>query len=243
MKHAKKKPEGHVNHERWMVSYADFVTLLFAVFVVLFASAQQNQDSPRQIADAVTHALKEGSIREAIRMLREDRNAPAAAAKPNPADLRGSLEALNQQLSEEIQDGKLDVRLDSRGLIVSLRQAAFFPSGTATVDPQTYPIIDKLAVVLSRMPNSVRLEGHTDAIPISNSQFASNWELSAARSIAMLELFVTRNHIDRNRFSIAGFAETVPVASNDDPEGRKKNRRVDVIILNPAAAKALSGAS
>jgi chemotaxis protein MotB len=223
----------HPNPERWMVSYADFITLLFAVFVVLFASGQSNKNTPQQIAAAVTHALQNGSIREAIRVLRSD--TPKAALPPE-AQLSSSLESLNKQLAQEMTAGKVDVRLDPRGLIVSLRQAAFFPSGQATIEPSTYPIIDKLAAVLAAIPNKVRLEGHTDAIPINNSRYSSNWELSAARSIAMLEILANRNHINRDRLSIAGYAETAPVSSNDDAEGRAKNRRVDVVILNTPEA-------
>ena len=233
----RKKAEHHVNHERWMVSYADFVTLLFAVFVVLFASAQSNKNAPQQIAEAVTHALKNGSISEALRVLRSESQPDATKVSPNQPGLQSSLETLNQKLAEEIATGKVDVRLDARGLVISLRQAAFFPSGQANIEPNTYPIIDKLAGVLTGLPNAVRLEGHTDPVPIKNSRFSSNWELSAARSIAMLELLATRNHINRERLSIAGFADTAPLSSNDDEEGRAKNRRVDVVILATASAQ------
>jgi chemotaxis protein MotB len=233
----RKKHEEHVNHERWMVSYADFVTLLFAVFVVLFASAQSNKNTAQQVAEAVTHALQNGSVREAMRVMRSvaPPQLPHSKSPAGPNLLQSTLAILNHQLAPEIANGRVDVRLDARGLVISLRQAAFFPSGAANIEPSTYPIIDKLADVLGSLPNAIRLEGHTDPIPIRNSRFANNWELSAARSIAMLELLTTRDHIDRSRLSIAGFADTAPVASNDNEEGRAKNRRVDVVVLSGTA--------
>jgi chemotaxis protein MotB len=117
-------------------------------------------------------------------------------------------------------------------LVVSLRQATFFPSGGDEIAPETSGSMAKIANALRELPNPVRLEGHTDSIPIHNEHFRSNWELSAARSIAMLELFCEKYGLSRNRFAIAGYADTVPVDSNDTPEGRTHNRRVDVVILN-----------
>ena len=143
-----------------------------------------------------------------------------------------SMQYLNQALSEEIKEGKVDVRLESRGLVVSLRQSAFFPSGGDEIAPGSFGSLAKIATTIRELPNPIRLEGHTDSIPIHNGHFRSNWELSAARSIAMLELFCTQYGLPRNRFAIAGFADTSPVDSNDTPEGRGHNRRVDLVILN-----------
>jgi chemotaxis protein MotB len=115
---------------------------------------------------------------------------------------------------------------------VSLRQAAFFPSGGDEIPQKTHDTMAKIAGVIKSLPNGVRLEGHTDSIPIHNDHFRSNWELSAARAIAMMELLSTQYDIPRDRFGIAGYAETIPVDTNDTPEGRMHNRRVDIAILN-----------
>jgi chemotaxis protein MotB len=124
------------------------------------------------------------------------------------------------------------MRLEARGLIISLREAAFFGSGDDAINAGSLTSIGKMAAVLQTLPNPVRLEGHTDSVPIHNSRFRSNWELSAARSIAMLEVLSTRFQIPAGRFAVAGYADTVPVASNDTDEGRAHNRRVDIVILN-----------
>jgi chemotaxis protein MotB len=122
--------------------------------------------------------------------------------------------------------------MERRGLVISLKEASFFPPGGDTIQPQALPVIENIAVELRRIPNPIRLEGHTDSTPIHNSRFRSNWELSAARGIAMLELFATRFQIPRERMAIAGYADTAPVASNDTEQGRARNRRVDIVVLN-----------
>jgi len=142
------------------------------------------------------------------------------------------LNALQTALRTEIEKGQLQVALQPRGLVVSLREAAFFTSGGDAVSPGTYSSIEKIAGAIGQLPNQVRLEGHTDAVPIHNSRFHSNWELSAARSIAMLELLTARFNIPSGRMAVAGYADTVPIESNDSEEGRAHNRRVDVVILN-----------
>ncbi len=224
-------------HDRWLLSYADFITLLFAVFVVLFASAQNDKGAAKRVSDAVTAALKSGLFSMTFDARSAAPGLTGGGSAAEAAELIPSLKALTANLKDEIANGKVEVRLEPRGLVVSLRQAVFFQSGDAAVDPNTFRITDKLAAIIQALPNPVRLEGHTDAVPIHNSRFASNWELSAARSIAMLELLVDRGKIPRSRLSVAGFADTVPVSSNEDAEGRARNRRVDVVILNQLVAR------
>jgi chemotaxis protein MotB len=129
----------------------------------------------------------------------------------------------------------LEVRMERRGLVISLREASFFPPGDDTVQVRTLPTLQIIATEIGRHGNPIRLEGHTDAVPIQTARFRSNWELSAARGIAMMELFATQFQIERNRMAIAGFADTAPIAANDSPEGRSRNRRVDIVILNEEA--------
>jgi chemotaxis protein MotB len=247
----KKHAAAHENHERWLISYADFITLLFAFFVVMFASSQTDKAKAQQISDSVKKALDKGGVPAVVHEIlggTVDEKGRGNAMMKGPggskpveiqkqqaaavAELVPSLDYLTKSLQNEIKDGKIDVHLEARGLVVSLRQATFFPSGQATVDPATFASIDKIAATISKLPNSVRLEGHTDSVPIHTAQFRSNWELSAARSIAMLELFSTHYNIPRSRLAIAGYADTAPKDSNDTEEGRAHNRRVDIVILN-----------
>lgn len=247
----KKNQGGHENLERWLVSYADLLTLMFALFVVLFASSQSDRGKAQKMAESVRKALEEGQVTTVIAGIlggsaekKAKGNAEVAAKPPKAeaaqggqgrqalAELLPALEYLNRELKAEIAAGKLQVHMEGRGLVVSLAEAAFFPSGEATLLPATYDSLDKIAAVIRDLPNPVRLEGHTDSVPIHNSRFRSNWELSAARGIAMLELLTTRCKIPVSRLAVAGYADNVPLAPNDTEQGRARNRRVDIVVLN-----------
>lgn len=251
----KRTHPAHENHERWLISYADFITLLFALFVVMFASSQTDKTKAKQVSESVKQALDKGGVKAVVHeilggtvddvgkgnaMMRgpggtEKLLAPkedVPAEKVHVTELMPSMQYLNKALAQEIKDGSVEVRLESRGLVVSLRQSAFFPSGGDDIAPASFGSLSKISQTIRDLPNAIRLEGHTDSIPIHNEHFRSNWELSAARSIAMLELFCTKYGLPRNRFAITGYADTSPVDSNDTPEGRGHNRRVDLVILN-----------
>jgi chemotaxis protein MotB len=247
---ARKKHVAHENHERWLVSYADFITLLFAFFVVMFASSQTDKGKAAQVSESVRQAMEGGHVIAAIAAVlggtvdhKGQGNAQmkgpggvnkVSEAKENEglAELTPSLDVLRHELAHEIADGKMQVSLEARGLVVTLREAAFFGSGKATVNVDTYDSIAKVAQVIIKVPNPVRLEGHTDSVPIHNSEYRSNWELSAARSIAMIELFAGRFGVAEGRMSIGAYGDSAPIASNDTEEGRARNRRVDIVLLN-----------
>jgi chemotaxis protein MotB len=247
----RKKHQSGPNHERWLVSYADFITLLFAFFVVMFATAKTDSTRAQEVSDSVNRALKGQSMPAAISILLGGRSSvkiPGKGQQPGTADkkldsgdasgltLAELLPILSSELQEEIRNGRLALRMTSRGLTISFPQAALFPSGEDEIAPDFYTTIQKIAGGMNRVPNPARAEGHTDSVPIHNSRFRSNWELSAARSIALVELF-TKSGVARERLSIAGYADTAPIDNNDTQEGRRKNRRADIVILNDAAAK------
>ena len=239
----------HENHERWLVSYADFITLLFAFFVVMFASSQTDKAKAQMVSDSVKKALEKGGVSAAVREILggtiDDKGKGNAMMKgpggsePRRKDDPGAVSAelvpsmnyLTKALQAEIAQGEIELHLEPRGLVVSLRQAAFFPSGGDTLDHKTFASLDKIGATIRPLPNSVRLEGHTDSIPIHTARVRSNGELSAARSIAMLELFSSRCQIPTERLAVAGYADTAPVAANDTEEGRRQNRRVDIVIV------------
>jgi len=248
----KKKHVEHANHERWLVSYADFITLLFAFFVVMFATSQVDKSKAQAVSDSVKSALEGKSFNSVVKVIlggtidhtgqgNAQRQGPGgvqpdtktAQQKPQAVvmELMPSLEVLSKQLAPEIKSGKLQISMVPRGLAISFTQAALFPSGEDEIAKDTNSSIQKIAEALQKIPNPARMEGHTDALPIHNSRFRSNWELSAARSIALLES-LTAFGVERDRMSIAGYADTNPLVDNDTEAGRAKNRRVDIIILN-----------
>ncbi|HTP88747.1 MAG TPA: flagellar motor protein MotB [Bryobacteraceae bacterium] len=250
----KKAAPEHENHERWLVSYADFITLLFAFFVVMFATSQTDKSKAKAVEDSVKKALAEGEFSSIVVTMfggsprdkgkgNAQMQGPGGGEKiPEKSDARlaellPSLKVLSKELEAEIKNGKIQITMEPRGLVVSFRQAALFPSGTATVLPDARGPVAKIARAISEIPNPVRLEGHTDSVPIHNEQYQSNWELSAARSIALMRL-LTEDGVAVDKLSIAGYADNAPAESNATEEGRSRNRRVDVVVLNETGLRA-----
>jgi chemotaxis protein MotB len=254
------KAAAHENHERWLVSYADFITLLFAFFVVMFASTQTDKNKTKAVSESVREALEHGQFSAAIstvlgrgrhenskmpvnpERVKASENLspvvpPPSPPSPHPADLRKSLETLQSGLDLELQSGKVQLKLDARGLVISMREATFYKSGDDAVAPASFPIISKIAEVIRDLPQPLRIEGHTDSVPIHNSRFRNNWELSSARAIAMLELLRQRFGIPAERMAVAGYAENAPTDTNETAEGRAHNRRVDLVVLSADAMK------
>lgn len=248
----KRHHEPPENHERWLVSYADFITLLFAFFVVMFATSQADHGRAQQVSDSVKKALASqvlppsvlsilgGTVADKGKGNAQIRGPGGVKKADQPNDmieLLPSLKILSKELEEEIRKGTMQVSMQQRGLTISFAQAALFPSGADDIAPASYPSIEKVARAMRHIPNPVRLEGHTDSVPIHTTRFRSNWDLSAARSIALLTLLTDRFHVPLRRISIAGYGDTAPVATNEDIEGRGRNRRVDIIILNETGLK------
>lgn len=233
----RKKSAGHVNHERWLVSYADFITLLFAFFVVMFASSQVDKRKVAKLAVAIQGAFQDLGISQKpnspLTMVTPDPPSPAAAAR---AQLNALQKQLEGALQPEIQRHEVALKADHEGLVVSLREIGFFDSGSADIRPASEATVRRIAEALAAQKNNIRIEGHTDNVPIHNAQFASNWELSTARATEMTRLFVVRYSFPPGRLSAAGYAEFHPVAANSTPEGRAINRRIDIVVLASAPA-------
>ncbi len=158
---------------------------------------------------------------------------PAAPSEAPIADLDSAADLLRSQLHDEIEKGDLEIHAEKRGIIISLNSAVFFSLGDDTIDPHVAPTLSKVAAILNRLPkNALRLEGHTDSLPIDNERFHNNWELSAARSIAMLRLLNEHYGVPSQRMAIIGYADTMAVDSNQTEQGRRRNRRVDIVIVS-----------
>ena len=251
----KKKPAAHVNHERWLVSYADFITLLFAFFVVLFSSSQVDKRKVGKLASAIQDAFQQMGVFQA-----SNSRSPLVTSDPMPAestnvmtnakgfmgqgrvgnlgakfptskDLGPLRKELERALGPQIQRHEVALEAHREGLVISLREVGFFDSGSSELRPSSEGAVHNIAGVLAAQSNSIRFEGHTDNVPIHNSQFASNWELSTARATEMIKLFITQYHFPPVRLSAGGYAEYHPAATNKTDEGRAQNRRVDIVVL------------
>lgn len=236
------------SHDRWLISYADFITLLFAVFVVLYAAsrADKKQIEISGSIDAAFRALglfpdaarrpsggvssSDGSDKAVIPMnivMGEEVLGPARVK----ADLDRIHRELAQTLSNQVATHTVSIHMGRDGLVISLREAGFFTTGSATPQPATLDTLRKIAASIGRTPYDLRVEGHTDNIPIHTAEFDSNWELSTARATRIARTFVDMKAIPADRIAAAGYAEFHPVASNNTAEGRAENRRVDLVVL------------
>lgn len=259
----KKKNAEHVNHERWLVSYADFITLLFAFFVVLFSSSQVDKRKVGKISAAMQEAFQQMGIFQAansrtpmvtadplptenIQLIEDGKGMSGrgkmsspfekmAGSSPAPKDLGTIQKELTHALAPEIERHEVVLKANRDGLVISLREIGFYESGSANLRATSEGAVQTIAQVLSGQTNNIRIEGHTDNVPIHNAQFASNWELSTARATEMTRLFITQYNLSAIRLSAAGYAEYHPAASNETADGRAQNRRVDVVVLSPAA--------
>jgi chemotaxis protein MotB len=235
---SKKKHPEHVNHERWLVSYADFITLLFAFFVVLFASGQSDKRKQSQMAAAMATAFSPVSIFEPHTRqpaLVDGTSASVAASVSAVTPLEQSIPRLRKLLAEQtrvarLPHGSLTMHTTSEGLVISLQEAGFFASGSADVQSRSLPVLVQLAAALP--PGPKRVEGHTDNVPIHTTQFATNWELSSVRATTIARFLLEHNAADPVELAAAGYAEFHPVATNVTEEGRARNRRVDIILLS-----------
>ena len=257
----KKKKPPHNNHDRWLISYADFITLLFAFFVVLYASSQVDKRRAGRLAQAIQVAFQELGVFQTSNTkipVNDDEEVPFQKVQivenvnkqqdfrrvvdPMTGKLSNALDnqsypevekELQSALQPEIRRNEVAVSMRRDGLVVSLEEIGFFDSGAATIRPGSLDAIARLAAVLKKRPEYLRVEGHTDNVPIHNARFASNWELSTYRATEITRLFVTQYGLSADRLSAAGYAEFHPIAPNDTAEGRAHNRRVDVVVLTP----------
>ena len=240
----KKKHAEHVNHERWFVSWADLLTLLFAFFVVMFASSVGDKKKSAKMAVAMQTAFQQKGVFEAHAATPP--LAPGAGTStgdPKPLEMpietpgagvgRGDGDAVRKTLEASIapalQQHLLTIRDAEDGITLSLDSAGFFDSGSAQVRASVVPILAKLATSLPQ--SALRVEGHTDNQPIHTAQFRSNWELSTARAASIAEVLMRCSLISPANIAIAGYGEFRPVAGNGTEAGRAANRRVDVVLL------------
>jgi chemotaxis protein MotB len=232
-----------VTHDRWLVSYADFITLLFAFFVVLYAFAKTDPKKQSDVSDAIDGAFRSmGVFSGSGQATRKTASGDAVAVNAvmnedalSPEKVRDDLEhmqhELEKKLAGQIARHAVSLQMGRDGLVISLREAGFFDSGSATPHLETLDTLREIAASVDQTPYDMRVEGHTDNVPIHNEEFDSNWELSAARATRIARMMLQLQAISPERLSAAGYGEFHPVDSNETPEGRARNRRVDLIVL------------
>ena len=265
----KKEPEKHANHERWLVSYADFITLLFAVFVTMYAMSQTDKKKVEEVAASLRESFGYSTQAAAGQrgVLQSQDIKPIPAIKPEMAivpminkmppagprqgggergrsktkaeekDFKEIQSSIEAYLVKHGAQSKVSIGITRRGLVVSLKEAGFFDSGSAVITPSGYQLLNTIVEAMSQYSNPLRVEGHTDNIPISTPLFPTNWELSVSRATNVLRYIQKNYDVDPSKLSAIGYGEFRPAAENTTPEGRSKNRRVDLVLLSGEAEK------
>ena len=225
--------QNRAGHDRWLVSYADLVTLLLALFTTLYAASTIDARKLDPIATSLRTAFDARPVQ-----------APGAAQAGKPAiippvEIVSRLEQFEQLktrlarvLDDAVREQRLEITTDGRGLVISLPEGATFGVGAAEISDGAKMLIARVAATIAPLPNLIRVEGHTDDVPIRTARFASNWELSTARASAVVAYMIDHEHIDPARLSAAGYGEYHPKVPNSSPENRARNRRIDLVVLD-----------
>ncbi|MBA4373192.1 MAG: flagellar motor protein MotD [Thermodesulfovibrio sp.] len=219
------------NPDRWVVSYADFITLLFAFFTAMYAISRVDTGKLQMFA---------GSMRTAFRSASVQTTPVIEGIVPIPQDTLRLEKEASRVIAALKMPEDISVRQEARGVIISIGDNALFDVGQATVKESSVSALSAIASVITRVPNQVVVEGHTDNVPVGVSgksarpQYTTNWELSTARATSVLQYFLGNYSLPAERFSASGYAEFRPVASNATPQGRTRNRRVDIVLLSAA---------
>jgi len=244
MSRRRRQPEEHVNHERWLVSYADFITLLFAFFVVMYSISSINEGKYKIISQALV-----GVFNDAERTLKpipigEERPLTIQPAKPLVKDsdqtdaglgqitrdpLKTIADDITQAFGDLIASNQLTVRGNELWVEIELNSSLLFGSGDAMPSDVAFSIIDKVAAILKPFDNPIHVEGFTDDLPIRTAQYPTNWELSSARSSSIVRMLAMQG-VNPARMASVGYGEFQPVANNATPEGRALNRRVVLVV-------------
>lgn len=241
----RKLPEDHDNAERWLVSYADFITLLFAFFVVMYAISSLNEGKYRVLSTSLINAFRSGTNISmsnqppsggANSLVQVPETKPIAKAVKSNSALHeqaklGSLAAdLRSVLEPLVKGGQVKISQTQKGIEIEIKDSALFATGQAQPSASSVQMLTQMAGLLNKVDNSVSVEGFTDDVPIKTSVFPSNWELSAARAGSVVRLF-QENGMAPDRLVAVGRAENMPVADNGTTEGRARNRRVSITVL------------
>lgn len=244
MARRRRQEEDHVNHERWLVSYADFITLLFAFFVVMYAISSVNEGKYKVLSDSLVNAFRNVTGQQpggqpivitqgSLPMSSKPVGKPDKIADQKKIEQRGRMKDVAKGILNVMQplvaEGKVRLVETSRGVTIEINDSVLFPAGQAKLQPASINAMRAIADVLAGVDFPVTIEGHTDNLPINTPQYPSNWELSALRATTVLRLF-NDGGVAAERLTAIGYGETRPVETNTTVEGRARNRRVSILI-------------
>jgi len=225
----RRRKDDHENLERWLLTYADLITLLLAFFIVMYSMSQVDAKKFGKMSQALSGVLKGGDI--AIKRGNEIGMAPGKGVMQV-----GHLMSIGDKIKKKIRekvgtDAAISTEMTERGLVIHIMESALFKLGSATLEPQAKQVLDIVSENLVNIPNHIRVEGHTDNVPINTSKYPSNWELSSARATEVVRYLINTHSIKPESVSALGYGEYRPLRPNNTMENRAQNRRVDVVVL------------
>jgi len=248
----RKKHEEHENHERWIIPYADMVTLLFAFFVVLYAMSQADVEKVKIVSESVSDAFighKKGGDKSKQMDILGVRGSPPTSRrfvmKKNLTneeiidEILESLEVEGFDVLYQEEASPIQMKIDERGVVISISAGYLFAQNSTEIPAELYPVIQVITDIIKDAGKFVLVEGHTDNLPVAGTKFFDNWDLSALRATAMAKLMIEEFGVNAKLITASGYAEFKPVASNDTEKGRTQNRRVDLVMLNASRAEDL----
>ncbi|WP_010240899.1 OmpA family protein [Clostridium arbusti] len=242
----KKKPQEHVNTERYMLTYSDMITLLMMFFIVMYASSNVDAIKYKQISDSFKVAFSGG---QTIVGSGDSMDVKNKSSHNNSKESNGQVQndkAITQEenrlnqvkqtidnyIKENNMTASVNTEIEERGLVVSVRDTLFFDSGKADVKPELEKKLVEIGKILNSIDNYIRVEGHTDNVPISNYKYADNLDLSTARAAAVVRVLIKESNINPIRLAAMGYGDQRPVASNNTESGKASNRRVDIVVID-----------
>jgi len=225
----RRRIEDNDSPDRWVVSYADFITLLFALFTTLYAISVVDTQKLDRFVNSLNSALGTETSSQSSAVIPELVK-PSRISERIESELKGVVGSFSRDLN---------VRRDERGVIVSLGEGSLFAPGSVEIKESSLKVLAELSLILKGISNKVLIEGHTDNLPVRSSRYRSNWEISTLRAVSVLRLFIEKFGLPPERFIVAGYGEYKPLRENTTHEGRAKNRRVDIVILTDREAKML----
>jgi chemotaxis protein MotB len=225
------------SQERWLLSYADFITLLFAFFATMYAISSVDAQKLAKVSHGLQVAFDDSASGRAVSgtgMLPQ----PGQRMTPGPGSSEDVRRVITRDLAPELAAHRIDVTVDRRGVVLSIPEAGLFAVGSDEISAPAQALIGRIAATVASLPNQIRVEGHTDDLPIHTERFRSNWDLSTSRATRVIAILIDSGGVKADRLSAAGYAEFRPRVENRSAEDRARNRRVDLIILNETTSLA-----
>lgn len=236
MARKKKKPESEgLKGDEWLGTYSDMVTLLLTFFILLYSMSSVDSEKLKQLSKAFNQVMVGTKGDSILQYDLYDGEVPLVGGESDNKDISDTAQSMYKGVKEFVKDNNLsdtvDITEDERGVILQLKDSILFQTGESKLKPESRDILNKINTLLKSVPNSIVVEGHTDNVPIHNSEYNSNWDLSTARAVTVVRYFIEEKGDNPSRFSASGYGEYKPLVANNSDDNRSKNRRVNILIV------------